>query len=169
MTRVYVSDTNIWIDFRHAELLDELFLLDLTLCCTDFVLAELTDFDHGHLLGRGLVVESIDSTTMLRLGELIRDHNNSSLADVSCYLLAHDTKRPLLTGDGRLRKQALRDGLEVRGALWLLDRLVDQQLIPPARAAAGLSSMLARGARLPEAECEARMALWKIQAGGSSN
>lgn len=94
MTRVYVSDTNIWIDFRHAE---------------------------------------------------------------------------LLTGDGRLRKQAVRDGLEVRGALWLLDRLVDQQLIPPARAAAGLSSMLARGARLPEAECEARMALWKFQAGGSSN
>lgn len=38
MTRVYVSDTNIWIDFRHAGLLDELFLLDLTLCCTDFVL-----------------------------------------------------------------------------------------------------------------------------------
>lgn len=32
MTKVYVSDTNIWIDFRNAELLDELFRLPLSLC-----------------------------------------------------------------------------------------------------------------------------------------
>lgn len=122
---------------------------------------ELTDFDHSHLRGQGLVVKSIDSPTMQRLGELTRDHNNSSLADVSCYLLARDTQCPLLTGDGRLRKQALQDGLEVRGALWLLDQLVRQQVIRPARAAAGLSSMLAKGARLPRTECDARMLSWK--------
>jgi hypothetical protein len=47
--------------------------------------------------------------------------HNSSLADVSCYQLAKDTSRPLLTGDGQLRRQAIKDGLDVHGALWLLD------------------------------------------------
>lgn len=46
MTRqVYISDTNIWIDFRNAGLLDALFDLPFQLCSTDFVLSELQDFD----------------------------------------------------------------------------------------------------------------------------
>lgn len=48
--QVYISDTNIWIDLRNAGLLDAMFDLPLTLCCTDFVLSELKDFDHQHCL-----------------------------------------------------------------------------------------------------------------------
>jgi hypothetical protein len=58
--QVYISDTNIWIDLRNAGLLDALFDLPFTLCCTDFVLSELQDFDHTHLRVRGLVVETLD-------------------------------------------------------------------------------------------------------------
>ena len=49
MSRIYISDTNIWIDFNNAGLLDELFRLPFALCCTDFVLEELKDFDHAAL------------------------------------------------------------------------------------------------------------------------
>lgn len=38
MSRIYISDTNIWIDFNNAGLLNELFQLPLTFCCTEFVL-----------------------------------------------------------------------------------------------------------------------------------
>ncbi|WP_137893028.1 type II toxin-antitoxin system VapC family toxin [Ramlibacter sp. 2FC] len=161
MNRVYVGDSNIWIDFRNAGLLDKLFRLPFTLCCTDFVLAELDDFDHGALTQLGLLVETLDSSATPKLAALITTHNNSSLADVSCYLLAQETGRPLLTGDGRLRKQAMHDGLEVHGALWLLDEMLTHAVIPPARAATGLEAMLARGARLPHAECQTRLAKWK--------
>jgi predicted nucleic acid-binding protein len=89
------------------------------------------------------------------------EHNNSSLADVSCYFLAHETTRPLLTGDGRLRKQAQKDGLEVHGALWLLDRLVEHAVIPTTRAADCLESMLLKNARLPHAECQIRLQQWR--------
>jgi predicted nucleic acid-binding protein len=88
-------------------------------------------------------------------------HNNSSLADVSCYQLAHQTKhRALLTGDGRLRKQAKTDGLKVHGALWLLDQLVAHQTIKTKEAAKGLQSMMDAGSRLPDAECQKRLANW---------
>lgn len=157
---VYVSDTNIWIDFRHAGLLEVLFDLPFKLCCTDFVLDELKDFDAAHLIRRGLQVECFDDAGVARLFELTSTHNNSSLADVSCYQLAKDTGRPLLTGDGQLRKQALKKRLTVHGALWLLDRLVEHGTVTPTQAAIGLESMLDRGARLPQEECRRRLHDW---------
>jgi predicted nucleic acid-binding protein len=159
--QVYISDTNIWIDFRNAGLLDALFNLPFTLCCTDFVLDELKNFDTQQLLARGLVVETLDGPATAALFVLMQAHNNSSLADVSCYQLAQQTKHPLLTGDGRLRKQAQTDGLQVHGALWLLDQLVAHRTIKTKEAAIGLQSMLSSGARLPEVECEKRLVIWK--------
>lgn len=100
MSLIYISDTNIWIDFRNAGLLEHMFRLPFTLCCTDFVMHELEDFPHDELLARGLVVESFDEGGVQKLLTLKVEHNNSSLADVSCYLLAQATGRPLLTGDG---------------------------------------------------------------------
>jgi rRNA-processing protein FCF1 len=161
MSRIYISDTNIWIDFNNAGILDELFQLPFSLCCTDFVLAELNDTDQAKLCALGLLVEQMDGASIPRLYDLMAAHNNSSLADVSCYQLAQETGRPLLTGDGRLRRQALEDGIEVYGALWLLDRLVEQEVIVPGRAADCLESMLAQNARLPHTECQKRLLLWR--------
>jgi len=158
--QVYISDTNIWIDFRDAGLLDAMFGLPFTLCCTDFVLDELNDFDHKHLRNRGLVVKTMDEQATAALFTVMQAHNNSSLADVSCYQLACQTGYALLTGDGRLRKQAKADGLQVHGALWLLDQLVAYKVIKPKDASSGLQNMLAAGARLPEAECQGRLAVW---------
>lgn len=161
MSLIFISDTNIWIDFRNAGLLEQMFQLPFTLCCTDFVMHELADFPHQELLDRGLSVESFDESGVIRLFELKVEHNNSSLADVSCYLLAQETGRPLLTGDGKLRRQAQRDGLEVHGALWLLDLMVDHLVIDKLHAVDALTHMLEHGARLPAAECESRLSRWR--------
>ncbi|HWT67965.1 MAG TPA: type II toxin-antitoxin system VapC family toxin [Pseudomonas sp.] len=161
MSLIYISDTNIWIDFRNAGLLEQMFRLPFTLCCTDFVLQELEDFPHDDLLDRGLIVEAFDERAVIRLFGLKIEHNNSSLADVSCYLLAQETGRPLLTGDGKLRRQAQRDGLQVHGALWLLDLMVEHQVLEETHAACALSHMLEHGARLPANECEIRLSRWR--------
>jgi rRNA-processing protein FCF1 len=160
--QVYISDTNIWIDFRNAGLLDALFDLPFELCSTDFVLNELEDFDPAALVAQGLVVHALDEAATVRLFDLMDAHNNSSLADVSCYLLAQETGYPLLTGDGRLRKQATQDGIQVYGVLWLLDQLVACEVISGPGAAEGLKAMLGNGARLPQTECQARLRAWLI-------
>ena len=161
MSLIYISDTNIWIDFRNAGLLEQMFRLPFTLCCTDFVMQELEDFPHDELLDQGLIIESLDEASVMRLYGLRVEHNNSSLADVSCYLLAQETRRPLLTGDGRLRRQAQRDGLQVHGALWLLNLMVEHQVIEEPHAAVALAHMLEHGARLPTSECETRLLRWR--------
>lgn len=158
--RIYISDTNIWIDFGHAGLLNALFALPFTFVSTDFVMDELGYPDPTGLLERGLVVEGLSASDVTRLFTLMAQHGNSSLADVSCYLVAKDQGLPLLTGDGRLRKQAIKDGLQVHGSLWLLDQLVAHGVIPPAQAASALQSMLDAGARLPHQDCAQRLALW---------
>lgn len=165
MTQVYISDTNIWIDFRNAGLLDALFNLPFTFCCTDFVLYELADFDTDHLRLRGLQVHAFDDAGTTRLVDLMQAHNNSSLADVSCYQLAKDTGYPLLTGDGRLRRQASDDGLTVHGALWLLDQLVEHKALTRTAVADGLQAMLDGQARLPRDECQRRLRAWRGVAG----
>lgn len=161
MTKVYISDTNIWIDLRNADLLVELFQRPLTLCCTDFVLDELTDLPLGQLMEQGLQVETLNEGAVAQLFTLKVAHSNSSLADVSCYYLAQQTGFPLLTGDGKLRKQASKDGIRVFGVLWLLDQLVAHDLIAPLRAAEALRAMLLHGARLPQAECHQRLQHWQ--------
>ena len=89
------------------------------------------------------------------------EQNNSSLADVSCFLLSSMTGRPLLTGDGRLRSDARKAGLEVHGALWLLDQLIAEEVINAVRGAEALVAMIEAGARLPRSECEMRLKRWR--------
>jgi predicted nucleic acid-binding protein len=161
MTKVYISDTNIWIDFRNANLLAELFQLPLTLCSTDFVMDELADLPQNELVEQGLRVETLNEDAVAQLFTLMGAHRNSSLADVSCYYLAQQTGHPLLTGDGKLRKQATKDGIQVFGVLWLLDQLVAHSLVTPSRAAAALRAMLEHGARLPPSECHSRLLQWQ--------
>ena len=161
MSRVYISDANILIDFRNAGLLEALFRLPIVLCCTDFVIQELRDISRPELEGMGLQVEVIDAQGIARLFELRVQHNNSSLADVSCYFLAQETGRPLLTGDGRLRRQAVNDGIEVHGALWLLDLLLGEGVVTFEGAVTALDGMIVRGARFPQADCQARLEAWR--------
>lgn len=159
--RIYISDTNIWIDFGRAGLLDALFDLPFTYVSTDFVIDELTFPDPEGLRQRGLVSEGLSEAEVAALFGLMAEHNNSSLADVSCYLLAKTKSLPLLTGGGRLRKQAQRDGLQVHGALWLLDQLIEHGVLMPPAAAVALQTMRDAGARLPEGECARRLSLWQ--------
>jgi hypothetical protein len=160
--RVYISDTNIWIDFGHAGLLDALFALPFTFASTEFVVGELNHPLPTGLMARGLMVETLTSQEVEQLFALMAEHGNSALADVSCYLVAKARGVPLLTGDGRLRKRAVKDGVQVHGVLWLLDQLIAHQVIAAAHAVAALQVMLDAGARLPPVECEQRMAAWLV-------
>lgn len=103
MPRILVSDTNIWIDFHRADLLNAVFRLPYAFCTTDFVKAELTTPGMDYMISLGLTIYSLDGNEIKQLYGLCQSFNNSSLADVSCLFLANALNCPLLTGDGRLR------------------------------------------------------------------
>ena len=160
MKAVLVSDTNIWIDFQHAGFLKSIFLLPFEFLTTDFVINELQEPEGSILVSLGLKVIVLDGSEVANLFTISQENNHSSLPDVSCFYVALTKGCPLLTGDGALRKLAKNKGVIVYGSLWLLDQLVEQELILPALAADGLQKMLAAGSRLPPIECHTRLTHW---------
>ena len=58
-------------------------------------------------------------------------------------------------------RQASSDGLQVRGALWLLDSMLEHGVIHADEAAHALEMMLSQGARLPADACHSRLIAWR--------
>jgi len=160
-TKILVSDTNIWIDLHHSNLLEKVFQLPHQFVTTDFVWRELRKPPGAQLQDMGLVIEAISGDETLELFGLKQTLNNSSLADVSCYFMARERGWTLLTNDGALRKSGRRASLDVRGVLWILDELEHHRVLSPTDLFTALTAMLNAGARLPEDECDKRLARWR--------
>jgi len=66
----------------------------------------------------------------------------------------------VLTGDGRLRREATQAGLNVHGTVWAFDELVSQGLLGKELAAGKLEDLMAVNPRLPRKDCENRIRRW---------
>jgi predicted nucleic acid-binding protein len=160
-TLVFVSDTNIWIDFDRIGLLNELFALPFQYCTTDFAAEELQQPNAEDLIKRGLAVKSTAPETVLKIQAMFEKYSRPSLVDISCLVLAEETGCKLLTGDQALRNAAENEGnVVVHGTLWLLDQMVLHKTLTRKKAAVSLQLLLDTGARLPVAACEERMKKW---------
>ena len=159
-TKILVSDTNIWIDLHRANILEAVFRLPYEFVVTDFVYRELRAPQPHDLTGLGLRVEVLEPDSIQALLQLRAELANPSLADLSCFHLASENGWTLLTGDGAVRESCLERGVDVHGVLWLLDELFTNKIYDGATLADALKAMLEQGARLPAAECQARLRRW---------
>ena len=92
-----------------------------------------------------------------------------SFADAEGLVIARAEKAVLLTGDGSLRKAALDAGVDVRGVIGELKRLVAAVIIDPPGALTALETIVASGSRLPHREVAAARRQWfKMIAKGRS-
>ena len=66
----------------------------------------------------------------------------------------------MLTGEGQLRKQAIKSNVKVKGIIYVFDILVEHQIITPQLAAERLSLLYKVNQRLPQKEIEERIARW---------
>ncbi|OGB21786.1 MAG: hypothetical protein A3I66_15115 [Burkholderiales bacterium RIFCSPLOWO2_02_FULL_57_36] len=159
---VFVSDTNIWIDFDKAGLLHTLFALPFHYCTTDFAAEELAQPDGKTLIEHGLRVMPLEAAALLRVEVLTRKYAKPSFTDLTCLVLAEEIGCKLLTGDQALRKAAENeDNVVVHGALWLLDQMIEHKILSLKKASASLQKMLECGARLPQAACDERLKRWE--------
>jgi predicted nucleic acid-binding protein len=144
-----VADANIWIDLDAGGLLCEA-VAALGLETTDFVLHELVERSLGERIrSMGVTEHSLTPEQVAEVIERRRKDNHPSVADYSALILASTLKVGLVTGDKHLRIAASRDGVEVHGVIWVVERLVDDGL-DKARAADAIEVMIMRGARLPD-------------------
>ena len=128
---------------------------------TDFAAEELVEPDFKSLGKRGLKVKPLAPEALLKIDALSKKYPVPSFTDLSCLVLAEEINCKLLTGDQALRKAAKNENnIVVHGVLWLLDQLVDCQILTPREAASKLKEILQMGARLPITACEERFHRW---------
>ncbi len=162
--KVAVKDACVLIDLANGDLLDAWFRLGIETFTTNLVIRQVKT-DHqwkavSVFIEAGLLrIETLTGDQLERMEEMLPSPRIDA-ADRSALFLAIEQGAVLLTGDRRLRIEAERREIEVRGVLWILDELVARDVLPPALAALRLQAMRDEGARLPADECETRLRQW---------
>ncbi|MBV6426346.1 MAG: hypothetical protein KIPDCIKN_00858 [Haliscomenobacter sp.] len=122
--KIIVTDTNVFIDLVQSGALDFFFQCPFDICTTDLVLEELNSDQRAlvekHIASAHLQVFELSDKEIMEALNLKTECNLKRITDKSILLKAIQLKACLLTGDGDLRKEGKRAGLEVRGSLWVI-------------------------------------------------
>ena len=157
---VMVTDTNIWIDLENGKILADIFRLPYQFFTTDFSVQEFIHPGWDVLRTLGLQTHGLEPESVLELAQLRQIHHQLSAVDLAALLLAKMLGASLVTGDRRLNELARAQGLPVHGVLWILDEMVNHQVLTAIQGATALRKMLDQGARLPNIECQMRFERW---------
>lgn len=163
--KIVINDANILIDLVKLELIDAFSKLDFDLHTTDFVLDELNDEQKTPIVnlnnGKKLtVIETTETIDFQGITTILEKSTGLSFEDCSVWYYSKKMSGILLTGDGKLRKQASKDKIEVRGIIYLFDVLLNQKLISFQEAIEKLKQLMLLNNRLPKKEIDKRIELW---------
>ncbi len=162
--KIYVKDANLILDLFNGRILDAWFALGYETITTSLVLVEIRDEEQkiqlNTYVSKGLLkIEDAKGGDWDEIHELSIKWS-VSIPDASVAVLALKSSACLLTGDGRLRKKSKELGIDVRGILWVLDLLIEQQKITSAAACVALHNITGAGAFLPKEEVEKCLKRW---------
>lgn len=163
--KIVINDANILIDLAKLDLLDIFSKLDFDLYTTDFVYEELNEEQKSPvsiLNKKGLlkIIETEELADFQKISELLESSSGLSFEDCSVWHYSQKLSGTLLTGDGKLRKQVSKDGIEVRGILYVLDELIKQKLLGFTLAIEKIEQLYQLNNRLPKKEIEKRIEHW---------
>ena len=165
--RIVINDANILIDIAKLDLLEAFSNLNFDLYTTDFVYEELNEIQKSpistllikdHLT----IIETEDIQDFQNITTLLENSNGLSLEDCSVWYYSSKMSGTLLTGDGKLRKRASEDGVEVRGVLFIFDELINQNLLSYNDAVDKMKQLKLLNNRLPKNEIDKRIESWTL-------
>ena len=144
--KIAVKDANVFIDLEIAGLLDLWFQLGIETHTSIFIREELQVGGHSEALSRfdsgNVRTHDFEFSEIETIEALMEEVNRAArFNDCSVLYLAEKLNAPLLSGDGALRKSAIRRGLDVKGTLWVFDELIRAELVTPATAMAKLTHL----------------------------
>lgn len=157
MSRLLISDANILIDLEVGGLMLELFKLPYQIQVPDMLFADELEADHGYLLEHGLQLGELSPASMAEVETLVIKYKQPSRYDCFALMLAKQEQCPLLTGDQNLRNAAKLENVDVKGTLWIIEAMIEHQIISIQTARAAYRNMEQQGRRLPWVLAEKRL------------
>jgi len=152
MKTITIHDTNILIDLIELNLLTGFFKLGFEFHTTDFVLNEIVKSVQKKKIKSfesKFIIKAFNVTELLKLAELQNNHKTLSIEDISVMELSSELKGILCTGDKRLKNVAESRGIEVHGILWVIESMVEQNVISRMKATQALEKLKNMNSRVP--------------------
>lgn len=164
MKTLAIQDANIMIDLVKTNLFDHCLALPYQFATTDIILNELYDEQialiQPHISSAKFTVIEISAEHLMEIQLMCLKNTRLSEQDWSALYYAQQKQAILLSGDSRLRTIAETKGLPVFGILWLLDQIVEHNVLSKEETSSYLQDLMLKNKRLPVEECEKRIKLW---------
>jgi predicted nucleic acid-binding protein len=157
--KVVITDVSVFFDLYQLQVLPEFFALDLEIHTTNFVYNEIIHSEQRNefelfVRGKKLHIIRITTEEEQEIHSMPLSRSNRSFPDKTVLWKAKQLKCALLTCDNKLRIEAIEQGLEVHGSIWVLSELIEYSLISKAKGIELLELMKVVNARLPLAEID---------------
>ncbi len=164
--KVVITDVNVFFDIISVNALPEFFALDYEINTTDFVvreilLSEQREQIESFIRARKLIVINLDQDEIEEVKTFETKRFFRGITDKSVLWKAIQLNCPLLTGDKKLRSEAMDQGIEVHGSLWVIKILVERELITNQQGIDFLTQLGRYNERLPNNEIEKLIALFR--------
>ena len=133
-----ITDTNILFDIISIGALPEFFSMDYEICTTVFVIQEIRQSDQQEAIevfirAKDLTLIEFDSDEISEIEKFKTSKSFKGITDKSVLWKSLKLNCPLLTGDRKLRSEAENQGVEVHGSIWVIEKLVEKNLIDMAK------------------------------------
>jgi len=156
-TEIAIQDTCILLDLVDLELLDLFFTLNLEVYTTSSVVDEIITEEHKskvdvYLENEQLIID--DEGLFETITELSNQFTGLSFADCSVLELAKRKDAILLSADGKLRKVSRKEGMTVRGTLWIVKVLYNEYAITLDEVKEKLNLYISVNPRAPKKEIQ---------------
>ena len=160
MPPTLVIDTSVIIDLLRGALVEAALALPFHFVVPAPLLdLELPPEQAAFLISSGFHAVEIDPPVVTLAQSLLERTEGISAVDSFVLALAESASIALLTGDGRLRRLAESEHVEVHGLLWLLDRIEEAGTADRRTLRRGLSIIAASPrCRLPRDQVRVRLA-----------
>jgi len=163
--RLLIHDANVLIDLIDIGLLDLAMSLPYVMETTDLVRVEVEPPEQVQALEKCIENGSLTiiSSSIIQLTKIIslqRQKPRLSIADCSVIFHALDRSGIVLSGDGRLRKEAMTKKLEVHGTPWMINLMVEHSYLDTATAITKMEYLMSINQRLPKKDCAYLIESW---------
>lgn len=155
--QLLISDANIIIDIETGGLIDQMFRLEYRFGVPNVLFEQELQQQHGHLVTLGLEVLEVHSEAVRYAETLGGRYRATGAMDLLALALARQECCSLLSGDKALRQVAKKEGVDVKGTIWLVGEMLQAKVVTRKQARAAYAAMLSDGRRLPEIEIKKQL------------
>lgn len=151
-TKMIIVDTNVLTDLNIAGVLDSFISID-NVYMSDLVKSEEVNRKTGDLEKIKKIKTIIsDGKQLYEMNAISKTTTGLSTDDIISFIIARDNNCILVTGDKKLKKYAIENGVEVFGVIKILDLMLENKLISNEQMTVGSLKLSESNSRLPKEE-----------------